>query len=94
MTKFADYFVICGLDLSSGLEPDKLAGNSSICNKFNSQNIDFLPEDNLHVSPLERSYKGKVLAHYPENVPHNPFDASAVCMVGFSLLKTLITALF
>lgn len=38
-------------------------------------------EDNLHVSPLERSYKGKVLAHYPENIPSNPFDESAVCMV-------------
>ncbi|XP_056642345.1 DENN domain-containing protein 5B [Diorhabda sublineata] len=40
-------------------------------------------EDNLHVSPLERSYKGKVLAHYPNNVSSNPFDESAVCM--FSL---------
>lgn len=65
MSKFADYFVICGLDLNSGLEPDKYAG------------------DNLHASPLERSYKCKVLAHYPENVPSNPFDASAVCMVSF-----------
>lgn len=25
--RFADYFVICGLDLNSGLEPDKFAGN-------------------------------------------------------------------
>ncbi|XP_028143559.1 DENN domain-containing protein 5B [Diabrotica virgifera virgifera] len=65
MSKLIDYFVICGLDYSSGLEPDKLT------------------EDNLHVSPLERSYKGKVLAHYPNNVPANPFDESAVCM--FSL---------
>lgn len=24
--RFADYFVICGLDLSSGLEPDRFAG--------------------------------------------------------------------
>lgn len=24
--RFADYFVICGLDLNSGLEPDKFAG--------------------------------------------------------------------
>ncbi|KAI4464066.1 c-myc promoter binding protein [Holotrichia oblita] len=63
MNKFADYFVICGLDYSSGLEPDRFA------------------EDNLHSSPLERSYTGKVLAHYPENVPNNPFDASAVCML-------------
>ncbi|KAK9752529.1 dDENN domain [Popillia japonica] len=42
---------------------------------------DRFAEDNLHSSPLERSYTGKVLAHYPENVPNNPFDASAVCML-------------
>ncbi|KAJ8944376.1 hypothetical protein NQ318_017695 [Aromia moschata] len=64
MHKFVDYFVICGLDFDSGLEPDKYS------------------EDNLHVSPLERSYKGKVLAHYPENIQTNPFDASAVCMLA------------
>ncbi|XP_060531604.1 DENN domain-containing protein 5B [Cylas formicarius] len=64
MSKFADYFVICGLDFNSGLEPDKFS------------------EDNLHVSPLERSYKCKVLAHYPENLKSNPFDAAAVCMLA------------
>lgn len=37
--------------------------------------------DNLHVSPLDRSYKGKVLAHYPDNVQSNTFDEHAVCMV-------------
>ncbi|KAG5882112.1 hypothetical protein JTB14_016875 [Gonioctena quinquepunctata] len=65
MSKLFDYFVICGFDYNSGLEPDKYT------------------EDNLHVSPLERAYEGKVLAHYPENDPANPFDGSAVCM--FSL---------
>lgn len=25
-TRFADYFVICGLDLETGLEPDRFAG--------------------------------------------------------------------
>lgn len=30
MNKFADYFTICGLDINSGLEPDKYAGNISI----------------------------------------------------------------
>lgn len=25
-TRFADYFVICGLDLQTGLEPDRFAG--------------------------------------------------------------------
>nr|XP_023011948.1 DENN domain-containing protein 5B [Leptinotarsa decemlineata] len=65
MSKLFDYFVICGFDYNSGLEPDKYA------------------EDNLHASPLERAYKGKVLAYYPQNEPSNPFDESAVCM--FSL---------
>lgn len=28
--RFADYFVICGLDLDTGLEPDRIAGTYSI----------------------------------------------------------------
>lgn len=28
-TRFADYFVICGLDLDTGLEPDRFAGTYS-----------------------------------------------------------------
>ncbi|XP_063616075.1 DENN domain-containing protein 5B [Cydia splendana] len=42
---------------------------------------DRLCGDNLHVSPLDRSYKGKILAHYPDNVQSNPFDEHAVCML-------------
>ncbi|KAJ0179400.1 hypothetical protein K1T71_005112 [Dendrolimus kikuchii] len=42
---------------------------------------DRLCGDNLHVSPLDRSYKGKVLAHYPDNIQSNPFDEHAVCML-------------
>ncbi|XP_077530109.1 DENN domain containing pinstripe isoform X2 [Haemaphysalis longicornis] len=61
--RLADYFVVCGLDLDSGLEPDALSG------------------DHLHFTPLDRCYKGKVLAHYPENVPWNPFDPSAIGML-------------
>jgi len=38
--------------------------------------------DNLHCSPLDRAYKSKPLAHYPENVPWNPFDAHGICMVN------------
>ncbi|CAG2064752.1 unnamed protein product, partial [Timema podura] len=38
--------------------------------------------DNLQITPLERSYKSKVLGHYPENVPWNPFDKNAVCMAS------------
>ena len=29
--RFADYFVICGLDASSGLEPDRLSGILFYC---------------------------------------------------------------
>ncbi|XP_049778730.1 DENN domain-containing protein 5B [Schistocerca cancellata] len=61
--RFADYFVICGLNLDSGLEPDNFSG------------------DNLQTTPLDRSYKAQVLAHYPDNVPWNPFDENAVCML-------------
>ncbi|CAD7081131.1 unnamed protein product [Hermetia illucens] len=64
LTRFADYFVICGLDLDTGLEPDRYAG------------------DSLHCSPLDRAYKSKSLAHYPENVPWNPFDAHGICMLS------------
>uniref|UniRef100_A0A8C4F503 DENN/MADD domain containing 5A n=1 Tax=Dicentrarchus labrax TaxID=13489 RepID=A0A8C4F503_DICLA len=61
--RFADYFVICGLDTESGLEPDELSG------------------ENFEQSPLRRTFKSKVLAHFPENVEWNPFDQDAVGML-------------
>lgn len=84
MRKFVDYFVICGLDLDSGLEPDRYAGIDILIELLNMRTLHclFVLEDNLHVSPLERSYKNKVLAHYPDNVVSNTFDASAVSMVS------------
>ncbi|XP_072905669.1 DENN domain-containing protein 5A isoform X2 [Hemitrygon akajei] len=61
--RFADYFVISGLDVETGLEPDELSG------------------ENYEQSPLRRTFKSKVLAHYPENVEWNPFDQDAVGML-------------
>ncbi|XP_077420215.1 DENN domain-containing protein 5A isoform X2 [Vanacampus margaritifer] len=61
--RFADYFVVCGLDTESGLEPDELSG------------------ENFEQSPLRRTFKSKVLAHYPGNVEWNPFDQDAVGML-------------
>nr|XP_057945136.1 DENN domain-containing protein 5A isoform X2 [Doryrhamphus excisus] len=61
--RFADYFVVCGLDTESGLEPDELSG------------------ENFEQSPLRRTFKSKVLAHYPDNVEWNPFDQDAVGML-------------
>lgn len=38
--------------------------------------------DSLHCSPLDRAYKSKPLAHYPEHVEWNPFDAHGICMLS------------
>ncbi|XP_053321243.1 DENN domain-containing protein 5B isoform X1 [Spea bombifrons] len=61
--RLAHYFVVCGTDADSGLEPDELAG------------------ENFDQSPLRRTFKSKVLAHYPQNVEWNPFDQDAVNML-------------
>ncbi|XP_066561379.1 DENN domain-containing protein 5B isoform X10 [Amia ocellicauda] len=61
--RFAHYFVICGIDTETGLEPDDLAG------------------ENFEQSPLKRTFKSKVLAHFPENIEWNPFDQDAVNML-------------
>uniref|UniRef100_A0A8C4YNF7 DENN domain containing 5B n=1 Tax=Gopherus evgoodei TaxID=1825980 RepID=A0A8C4YNF7_9SAUR len=61
--RFAHYFVVCGTDADSGLEPDELAG------------------ENFDQSPLRRTFKSKVLAHYPQNIEWNPFDQDAVNML-------------
>uniref|UniRef100_A0A672N487 DENN domain-containing protein 5B n=1 Tax=Sinocyclocheilus grahami TaxID=75366 RepID=A0A672N487_SINGR len=61
--RFAHYFVICGIDNETGLEPDALAG------------------ENFDQSPLKRTFKSKVLAHYPKNIECNAFDQDAVNML-------------
>uniref|UniRef100_A0A668AJG8 DENN domain containing 5A n=1 Tax=Myripristis murdjan TaxID=586833 RepID=A0A668AJG8_9TELE len=71
--RFADYFVICGLDTESGLEPDELSGKHISLRAMSSENFE--------QSPLRRTFKSKVLAHYPENVEWNPFDQDAVGML-------------
>ncbi|XP_049573936.1 DENN domain-containing protein 5A isoform X3 [Syngnathus scovelli] len=85
--RFADYFVICGLDTESGLEPDEL---SALCQyieatKFRDGargNLAGANEgENFEQSPLRRTFKSKVLAHYPDNVEWNPFDQDAVGML-------------
>ncbi len=38
--------------------------------------------ENFDQSPLKRTFKSKVLAHYPENIKCNPFDQDAVNMVS------------
>ncbi|XP_036745090.1 DENN domain-containing protein 5B isoform X3 [Manis pentadactyla] len=83
--RFAHYFVLCGIDADSGLEPDELAvlyqwleadrrGRSQgAANTTSGENFD--------QSPLRRTFKSKVLAHYPQNIEWNPFDQDAVNML-------------
>ncbi|XP_041929765.1 DENN domain-containing protein 5A isoform X2 [Alosa sapidissima] len=85
--RFADYFVICGLDTESGLEPDEL---SALCQYVEAsrhrdgargENLGADEGENFEQSPLRRTFKSKVLAHYPDNVEWNPFDQDAVGML-------------
>ncbi|XP_061578060.1 DENN domain-containing protein 5B-like [Cololabis saira] len=61
--RFAHYFVVCGVDADTGLEPDDGAG------------------ENFEQSPIRRSFKSKVLTHYPESTDRNPFNKDAVNML-------------
>uniref|UniRef100_A0A7N8Y2Z4 DENN/MADD domain containing 5B n=1 Tax=Mastacembelus armatus TaxID=205130 RepID=A0A7N8Y2Z4_9TELE len=83
--RFAHYFVICGIDTETGLEPDDLAApivheagriGSGVSGKLSAS-----CRENFEQSPLKRTFKSKVLAHYPENVIGNPFDQDAVNML-------------
>ncbi|KAM6306900.1 LOW QUALITY PROTEIN: DENN domain-containing protein 5B-like [Podargus strigoides] len=78
--RFAHYFVLCGIDAE--LEPDELAGQLSAqlhcCDKPISP---FVAGENFDRSPLRRTFKSKVLAHYPQNIGWNPFDQDAVNML-------------
>lgn len=46
----------------------------------------FFVGENFDQSPLRRTFKSKVLAHYPQNIEWNPFDQDAVNMVGKEIL--------
>ncbi|XP_042259059.1 DENN domain-containing protein 5B isoform X5 [Thunnus albacares] len=81
--RFAHYFVICGIDTETGLEPDELAALYQWL-EADRQGRD--PDtaatgENFEQSPLKRTFKSKVLARYPENVEWNPFDQDAVNML-------------
>ncbi|XP_026217931.1 DENN domain-containing protein 5B isoform X1 [Anabas testudineus] len=81
--RFAHYFVICGIDTDTGLEPDELAALYQWL-EADRQGRD--PDtaatgENFEQSPLKRTFKSKVLARYPENVSGNPFDQDAVNML-------------
>ncbi|XP_070784958.1 DENN domain-containing protein 5B isoform X1 [Enoplosus armatus] len=81
--RFAHYFVICGIDTETGLEPDELA---ALYRWLEADRQGRDPDtaatgENFEQSPLKRTFKSKVLARYPENVEWNPFDQDAVNML-------------
>lgn len=44
--------------------------------------------ENLHCQPLQRPYKSRVLANYPDSLPWNPIDKDAVGMVSLNNYHT------
>uniref|UniRef100_A0AAY4AZX3 DENN domain-containing protein 5B n=1 Tax=Denticeps clupeoides TaxID=299321 RepID=A0AAY4AZX3_9TELE len=83
--RFALYFCACGLDTDTGLEPDELSGEWRGLSRtrflhFRGK-LQTAVETGTNQSPLKRTFKSKVLCHYPENVDWNPFDQDAVSML-------------
>uniref|UniRef100_A0A8C1IJZ4 DENN/MADD domain containing 5B n=1 Tax=Cyprinus carpio TaxID=7962 RepID=A0A8C1IJZ4_CYPCA len=76
--RFAHYFVICGIDNETGLEPDALI---ALCKSILVVTFTTFLGENFDQSPLKRTFKSKVLAHYPKNIECNPFDQDAVNML-------------
>ena len=63
---FIQYFIVCGLDLNFGLEPDE--GQSGLEECLGAQEC----------NPLERSYKPRVLQHYPDITQWSHFNPEAL----------------
>ncbi|XP_073506205.1 DENN domain-containing protein 5B isoform X1 [Phyllobates terribilis] len=81
--RLAHYFVICGTDADSGLEPDELAVLYQWleADRHGRSQDGKIKGENFDQSPVRRTFKSKVLAHYPQNVEWNPFDQDAVNML-------------
>uniref|UniRef100_A0AAX7TEV2 DENN domain containing 5B n=1 Tax=Astatotilapia calliptera TaxID=8154 RepID=A0AAX7TEV2_ASTCA len=84
--RFAHYFVVCGVDTETGLEPDDGAGCIYVCESCLvgtrvRRRAGGGGGEGFEHSPVRRSFKSKVLAHYPENTDRNPFNKDAVNML-------------
>ncbi|XP_023347646.1 DENN domain-containing protein 5B, partial [Eurytemora carolleeae] len=62
--KFVQYFMVSGLDVNFGLEPDEIL-----------HSLDLIPGD---TSPLDRSYKPRILRHYPDMTSWSHFNPEAL----------------
>jgi len=64
-SRYVHYFMVCGLDLNFGLEPDE--ANSSLEQQLIQE-----------YNPLERSYKPRILQHYPDITQWSHFNPDAL----------------
>merc|ERR1719334_989437 len=64
-SRYVNYFLVCGLDLNFGLEPD--GSNSSLEQQINQE-----------YNPLERAYKPRILQHYPDITQWSHFNPDAL----------------
>uniref|UniRef100_A0A8C6A6C1 DENN domain containing 5B n=1 Tax=Marmota marmota marmota TaxID=9994 RepID=A0A8C6A6C1_MARMA len=70
----ADFlFLLHYVVLYQWLEADRHSKSQEATNTTSGENFD--------QSPLRRTFKSKVLAHYPQNIEWNPFDQDAVNML-------------
>uniref|UniRef100_A0A3P9JBX0 DENN domain-containing protein 5B-like n=1 Tax=Oryzias latipes TaxID=8090 RepID=A0A3P9JBX0_ORYLA len=87
--RFAHYFVVCGVDTETGLEPDDGAALSQWLSsrprrKRVPWQLNFAPQSalaNFEQSPIRRSFKSKVLVHHPESTDRHPFNKDAINML-------------
>uniref|UniRef100_A0A7N9AXY2 DENN domain-containing protein 5B-like n=1 Tax=Mastacembelus armatus TaxID=205130 RepID=A0A7N9AXY2_9TELE len=79
--RFAHYFVVCGVDTETGLELDDGAESLYLWWDLVSGGTGFYLSESFEQSPIRRSFKSKVLVHYPENTDRSPFNKDAVNML-------------
>ena len=65
--RFVQYFIVCGLDLNFGLEPDE-----------SQSGLEGVGGGGQECNPLERSYKPRVLQHYPDITKWSHFNPEAL----------------
>lgn len=92
LSKFLDYYLMTQNVISRGYYISDIRISINILSNQYNKNVKFkdysnttkrclFSGDSLQCTPLDRAYKSKVLGHYPDSVPWNPFDEHAVCMV-------------
>uniref|UniRef100_A0A3P9MQA1 DENN domain-containing protein 5B-like n=1 Tax=Oryzias latipes TaxID=8090 RepID=A0A3P9MQA1_ORYLA len=93
--RFAHYFVVCGVDTETGLEPDDGAALSQWLSSRPIQGrtsshaaVVTTPSvcawnagESFEQSPIRRSFKSKVLVHHPESTDRHPFNKDAINML-------------